>query len=172
MKFNTPNQWYVLTAGLYKGSVVRPFNAEIEKYRHRGALINDASWSNGITHCKDAYGCFVFFCGVDRFEEIATECNKPKDAPNQDIDFNFDTEENNMSALTPEQQQIVNRVSQDAVNSSVDDYEVVYKTDDGFIFSSEAAVDSYNAFGYILDTVDPELLRATMAAYFEALHGN
>jgi hypothetical protein len=172
MKFNTPNQWYILTAGLYKGSVVRPFNAETEKYRHKGKEVHDIGWSNGITHCKDAYGCFVMFCGVERFEEIATECNKPKDAPNQDIDFNFDTEENNMSALTPEQQQIVNRVSQDAVNSSVDDYEVVYKTDDGFIFSSEAAVDSYNAFGYILDTVDPELLRATMAAYFEELHGN
>jgi hypothetical protein len=166
MKYDTPNQWYVLTAGLYKGSVVRPFNAEIEEYRHKGVLINDASWSNGITHCKDANGDFVFFCGVDRFEQIATECADPND-----LNFNFDTEENNMSDLTPEQQQIANRVAQDAtaVGSC---YEVVYKTDDGFLFTTEAAVDSYNAFDYILDTVDPELLRATMAAYFEELHGD
>jgi hypothetical protein len=166
MKFNTPNQWYILTAGLYKGSVVCPFNAEIEEYRHKGVLINDASWSNGITHCKDANGDFVFFCGVDRFEQIATECADPND-----LNFNFDTEENNMSDLTPEQQQIANRVAQDAFGVAHDNYDVVYRTEEGFVFSSEAAVDSYNAFAYILDTVDPELLRATMAAYFEALHG-
>jgi hypothetical protein len=95
------------------------------------------------------------------------KCDKP-----HDLNFNFDTEENNMSDLTPEKQQIVNRISQEAFGVAHDNYDVVYRTADGFVFSSEAAVDSYNAFAYILDTVDPELLRATMAAYFEALHGN
>jgi hypothetical protein len=166
MKYDTPNQWYLLKSGKFKGRVVRPFNAEVETFKPKNMDVNDVSWSHGFTHCKDVNGDYVMFCGVNRFEELATECDDPND-----LNFNFDTEENNMSALTPEQQQIVNRVSQEATDVE-GIYEVVYKTDDGFIFSSEAAVDSYNAFGYILDTVDPELLRATMAAYFEALHGS
>jgi hypothetical protein len=149
MKCDTPNQWYLINNGMHTGQVVSISNAD------------------GFSHCYDVKGAFVMFCTVSHFKRIATECYKP-----HDLNLSSETKENNMSALTSEQQQIVNRVSQDAVNSSVDDYEVVYKTDDGFIFSSEAAVDSYNAFDYILDTVDPELLRATMAAYFEALHGN
>jgi hypothetical protein len=166
MKYDTPNQWYLLNSGKFEGWVVRPFNAEIEKFNLKGKDVNDVSWSHGFTHCKDLNGDYVMFCGVNRFEELATECADPND-----INFNFDTEENNMNDLTPEQQQIVNRVSQDA--TAVESlYGVVYRTDDGATFTTESAVDSYNAFIYILDTVDPELLRATMAAYFEELHGD
>jgi hypothetical protein len=148
MKYDTPNQWYLINNGIHTGQVVCISNAD------------------GFSHCYDVKGAFVMFCTVSHFKRIATECADPND-----LNFNFDTEENNMSDLTPEQQQIANRISQGAFGVAHDNYEVVYRTEEGFVFSSEAAVDSYNAFAYILDTVDPELLRATMAAYFEALHG-
>jgi hypothetical protein len=125
MKYDTSNQWYLLTSGNQKGQVVRSFNAETEKYKSKGEDVNDIGWSNGITHCKDAYGCFVMFCGVDRFEEIATECDKP-----HELNLSSETKENIMNLADKTRKA-------HSIYCGSPDLTVLYKCSDGEIFEEE-----------------------------------
>jgi hypothetical protein len=70
MKYEQTMSVYELTIRKTLHEVV-PFNAETEKFFHRGSMINDVSWSHGFTHLKTVDDEYVGFVGVDYFEKNA-----------------------------------------------------------------------------------------------------
>lgn len=71
MKYENTQKKYLFTKGLFKGRIVKTYNAELDKDRP------DISWSHGLTHFRDAdTGEYVGWCGICRFEEIASELDE------------------------------------------------------------------------------------------------
>ena len=149
MKYDTPNQWYLIKSGKFEGRVVRPFNAEIETFNLKGKDVNDVSWSHGFTHCKDPNGDYVMFCGVNRFEELATECADPND-----LNFNSDTEENTMNTLTDGDKETVEWTAGEALADKSGMFRIVYQTEDGAVFTSEQAAELYLGLTHILTALE------------------